>query len=251
MVKLESVKKSYNMIVTILKALTDPEHNHSSVIVVEKKQKLNLTDHESKIIKEQFAEDGKKVHAPYMFNYNGSNIYLILKDGFKCYTKYWRGTNNENIDYYIEESPFEDVPSNVFICVNTDAFMFELGDIPIDAAKISIIKLYSQILDLVLLEQGSKEASITEIALLVFMVALFFKTMSNMSNEEIGIGLYWAFKPFSKQIKVVTEYVDDLLRHKEMQDTATTGFLVDKPIFVEKVMEFCNSDVILALENNQ
>lgn len=250
MVKLESVKKSYNMIVTILKALTDPEYNHSSVIVAEKKQKLNLTDHESKIIKEQFAEDGKKVHAPYVFNYNGNNIYLILKDGFKCYHKYWRETNNENIGYYIEESPFEDVPSNVFICVNTDAFMFEIGD-NIDAAKISIIKLYSQILDLVLLEQGSKEASNTEIALLVFMVALFFKTMSNMSNEEIGIGLYWTFKPFSKEIKVVTDYVDDLLRHKDMLDTATTGFLVDSSIFVDKVMEFCNCDVILALENNQ
>ena len=176
--KSTDVFNTYNAILTILKAVSDPRENHTAKVTADRWRITYLEDFEEKVIK-GFLKDKKKVRSPYVFDYTGDKVYFILADE----------TTQGIPDFYKVQSMFSDIPNKTFLYVNKDAFEFQPGD---NVSISDIIDTYLTIFATTLIDQYT-DPSWSDMAMVIFFTILFIKTNSRIQEYDINEFLYNKF----------------------------------------------------------
>ena len=219
----------YNAILTILKAESDPRENHTAKVTADRWRLTYLDDIEEKVIK-GFIGERKKVRSPYVFDYTGDKVYLILAD-----------SASKNIpDFYKIQSMFSNIPNKIFLYVNKDAFEFQPSD---DISISNIINTYLTIFSTILIDQFT-DPSWSDMAMVIFFTLLFIKTNSRIGDKDLEEFLNNKFDkglidydiPFSDLVEDVTE----LLKNDKVINEA--GYIdKDNYYLANKINEICDS----------
>ena len=221
MFSFNEVVKSYNAIITILKAEADPEGNHSAKIVADRMKINNLSEFEAEVVKENLmTEDEKNIISPYKFEYTGNNIFLFIKP-----------KEVEDIIMYYVKSMFKDYPNNIYIGVDRQLFTFDIAGHEEEKTQ-SVIWTYFDIFDSILLDQFApmkdRKTIIVEEAYTLFFTILFMKTITLINDEEINLFL----KTYSH-----------LATSDALEETLNQDISIDYSGILDDVVVFLNHNV--------
>lgn len=225
------VFSTYNAIVTLLNGLSDPENNHAANYTI-KRWQAKLSDFEAKIINEAILENKKQaITAPYVIEYNNNRTYFIF-------------TNESmySVRYTKVQSMFRDIPNQVYLYINKDAFCFNLIK---DIDEDMILRTYANVFSSTMIDQF-EDIHFIEMGFCLFFLTLFLMTNSKFSKKKIKEFLeVYSLKDKDKNIRVdytsIVDDVEELIEKKHKNIVNDYGYLdVNDFYLASKINEICD-----------